>query len=44
MTIQTLFDAWKASGAYTSIEASATDAEIQAARGKNRGDAASALA
>ena len=31
MTIQTLFDAWIASGAHTSIEAPATEAEIQAA-------------
>ena len=31
MTIQTLFDAWKASGAFNSIEAPATEAEIQAA-------------
>ena len=31
MTIQTLLDAWKTSGAHTSIEASATEAEIQAA-------------
>jgi len=34
MTIQTLLDAWKASGAYTSIEAPATDADIQAAEEK----------
>ena len=34
MTIQTLLDAWKASGAHTSIEAPATDAEIQAAEQK----------
>ena len=34
MTIQTLLDAWKASGAHTSIEAPATEAEIQAAKEK----------
>ena len=34
MTIQTLLDAWKASGAYTSIEAPATEADIQAAEEK----------
>jgi len=34
MTIQTLLDAWKTSGAYISIEAPATDAEIQAAEQK----------
>ena len=34
MIIQTLFDAWIASGAYTSIEAPATEAEIQAAENK----------
>ena len=31
MTIQTLFDAWKVSGAFAVIEAPATEAEIQAA-------------
>ena len=31
MTIQTLVDAWKASGAFNSIEAPATETEIQAA-------------
>ena len=34
MTIQTLLDAWIASGAYTSVEAPATEAEIQAAEQK----------
>ena len=34
MTIQTLFDAWKASGAFAVIEAPATEAEIQAAEEK----------
>ena len=34
MTIQTLLDAWKASGVYTSIEPPATEAEIQAAEEK----------
>ena len=34
MTIQTLFDAWKASGVNTSIEAPATETEIQAAEEK----------
>ncbi len=34
MTIQTLLDAWKASGVHTSIEAPATEAEIQAAENK----------
>ena len=34
MTIQTLFDAWKASGVNTSIEAPATEVEIQAAEEK----------
>lgn len=34
MTIQTLLDAWKASGAYTSIEAPATETDIQAAEQK----------
>ena len=34
MTIQTLFDAWIASGVNTPIEAPATEAEIQAAEEK----------
>ena len=34
MTIQTLFDAWIASGVHASIEAPATEAEIQAAEEK----------
>ncbi len=34
MTIQTLFDAWIASGVHASIEAPATEAEIQAAEQK----------
>ena len=34
MTIQTLFDAWQASGAFALIEAPATEAEIQAAEEK----------
>ena len=34
MTIQTLFDAWKASDAFAVIEAPATEAEIQAAEEK----------
>ena len=34
MTIQALFDAWKASGAFAVIEAPATQAEIQAAEQK----------
>ena len=34
MTIQTLFDAWKVSGAFASFEAPATEAEIQAAEEK----------
>ena len=34
MTIQMLFDAWKGSGAFASIEAPASEAEIQAAEEK----------
>ena len=34
MTLQTLFDAWQASGAFASVEAPATEAEIQAAEKK----------
>ncbi len=34
MTIQMLFDAWQASGAFASVEAPATEAEIQAAEEK----------
>ena len=34
MTIETLFDAWQASGAFASIEANATEAEIQTAEQK----------
>ena len=34
MTIQTLFDAWKVSGAFAVIEAPATETEIQAAEAK----------
>ena len=38
MTIQTLADAWKVAGADRSWNPPATEAEIQAAEAKNRGD------